>query len=76
MPRGEGLTFEARQRGGWANWEKHHRVPPGRKPLPRLSASESEEEAGQPRGGYERVRRAKEARKSQEPVSGDKRSGA
>lgn len=56
--RGDGLTFAARQRGGWRNWELHKRNPGGRKRLPRLSASE--EEAGQPRGGYAAIRKARE----------------
>jgi hypothetical protein len=57
MPRGDNLTFAIRQRAGWASWDKHGRVPPGRKKLPRLSASE--EVAGTPRGGFEVVRRAR-----------------
>lgn len=60
--KGEHLTFAIRSAGGLANWDKHHRIPPGRKRLPRLKASESEM-AGQPnRGGYGQVQRAREGR--------------
>ena len=51
-----------RRKGGLASWEAHHRIPPGRKKLPRLHASESEM-AGQPsRGGYGPVQRVREGR--------------
>lgn len=62
MTTGEHLTFAIRRAGGLANWDKHHRIPPGRKRLPRLHSDESEM-AGQPnRGGYGQVQRAREAR--------------
>lgn len=56
------LSYADRRKGGLANWEAHHRIPPGRKRLPRLHADESEM-AGQPsRGGYGPVQRVREGR--------------
>jgi hypothetical protein len=46
----DNLSFAARSKGGTNNWEAHHRVPPGRKRLPRLSAN-GETAARPQRGG-------------------------
>lgn len=51
------LTYQDRRKGGLTNWDKHHRIPPGRKALPRLKRDESEM-AGTPRGGFARTRKA------------------
>lgn len=62
------LTYADRRKGGLVNWDLHGRIPPGRKALPRLRASESEIGAGQPRGGYQQTRKA---RQKETPIAFD-----